>query len=130
MITFVIMWTCLKCRWLLLHWLIRAFHREIWSKSFWQILPVESYTVWVKKKFTPRKIANYFKNHLWTVNYYTSYEECFIPNHLLSFLCGMCSCLDEQEALFARIQHSTWSSILSQNPREWYIKLSEITENL
>ena len=27
-----------------------------------------------------------------------------MPNHLVSFLCGMCSRLDEQEALFARVQ--------------------------
>ena len=29
--------------------------------------------------------------------------------HLASFLCGMCSCLDEQEALFAREQKLTWA---------------------
>ena len=34
-------------------------------------------------------------------------KECFISNHLLSFLFGMCSRLDEQEALFARVQKST-----------------------
>ena len=38
-------------------------------------------------------------------------KECFIPNHLLSFLCDMCSRLDEQEALFARVQKSTCAKV-------------------
>ena len=38
-------------------------------------------------------------------------KECFIPNHSVSFLCGMCSCLDEQEALFARVQKSTCAKV-------------------
>ena len=36
---------------------------------------------------------------------------CFIPNHLVSFLWGMGSCLDEQEALFARVQKSTCAKV-------------------
>ena len=33
-------------------------------------------------------------------------KEHFILNHLISFLCGMCSRLDEQETLFKRVQKS------------------------
>ena len=39
-------------------------------------------------------------------------KECFIPNHLVSVLCGMCSRLDEQEALFARVQKSTCAKVM------------------
>ena len=39
-------------------------------------------------------------------------KECFIPNDLVTFLCGMCSCLDEQEALFARVQQSTCAKVM------------------
>ena len=39
-------------------------------------------------------------------------KECFIPNHLVSLLCDMCSCLDEQEALFARVQKSTCVKVM------------------
>ena len=38
-------------------------------------------------------------------------KECFIPNHLVSFLCGMCSRLDEHEAWFARAQKSTCAKV-------------------
>ena len=33
-------------------------------------------------------------------------KECFVPNHLLSFLCGMWSRLDEHDTL-KRVQTST-----------------------
>ena len=36
----------------------------------------------------------------------------YIPNHLVSFVCGMCSRLDEQEALFARVQKSTCAKVM------------------
>ena len=39
-------------------------------------------------------------------------KERFIPNHLVPFLCGMCSCLDEQEALFARVQKLTCVKVM------------------
>ena len=39
-------------------------------------------------------------------------EECFIPNHLVSFLCGGYSRLDEHEALFARVQKSTCAKVM------------------
>ena len=38
-------------------------------------------------------------------------KPCFIANHLVSFLCGMCSRLDEQETLFARVQKSTCAKV-------------------
>ena len=38
-------------------------------------------------------------------------KECFIPNHLVPFLCGICSRSDEQEALFARVQKSTCAKV-------------------
>ena len=38
-------------------------------------------------------------------------KECFIPNHLVPFLCGMCSRLDEQETLFARVQKSICAKV-------------------
>ena len=38
--------------------------------------------------------------------------ECFIPNLLLSVLCGMCSRLDEQEALFVKAQKSTCAKMM------------------
>ena len=38
-------------------------------------------------------------------------KECFIPNHLVSFLCGMRSRLDEQEAMFARVQKSACAKV-------------------
>ena len=38
-------------------------------------------------------------------------KECFIPNHLVSFVCGMCSRLDKYEALFARVQKSTCAKV-------------------
>ena len=38
-------------------------------------------------------------------------KECFIPNNLVSFLCEMCSRLDEQEALLARVQKLTWAKV-------------------
>ena len=46
------------------------------------------YTVWVKKVYT-----------------------CVIPNHLVSFLCAMCSRFDEQDAFFARVQKSTYAKV-------------------
>ena len=39
-------------------------------------------------------------------------KECFIPNQLVSFLCGMCSRLDEQDALFARVQESDCAEVV------------------
>ena len=39
-------------------------------------------------------------------------KKCFIPNPLVSFLCGMCSRLDEQEALFARVQKSNCAKVM------------------
>ena len=39
-------------------------------------------------------------------------KECFIPNRLVSFVCGMFSRLDEQEALFARVQKSTCAKVM------------------
>ena len=39
-------------------------------------------------------------------------KECLILNHLVSFLCGMCSRLDEQEALFARVQKLTCAKVM------------------
>ena len=36
---------------------------------------------------------------------------CFYLNHMWSFLCGICSRLDEQEALFARVQNSTCAKV-------------------
>ena len=38
-------------------------------------------------------------------------KECFIPNHVVSFLCGVCSRLNEQDALFARVQNSTCAKV-------------------
>ena len=38
-------------------------------------------------------------------------KEYFIPTHLVSFLCGVFSRLDEQEALFARVQKLTCSKV-------------------
>ena len=35
---------------------------------------------------------------------YILLKSVFISNHLVSFLCCMCSRLDEHEALFARVQ--------------------------
>ena len=51
-------------------------------------------------------------------------KECFIPNHSVSFLCGMCSRLDKQEALFAKFDlrqsdaYSTYYLGIS-GVREW-----------
>ena len=39
-------------------------------------------------------------------------KEWFVPNHSVLFLCGMCSRLDEQEALFARVQKSTCAKVM------------------
>ena len=39
-------------------------------------------------------------------------KECFIPNHSISFLCGMCSRFDEQEALFAIVQKLTCAKVM------------------
>ena len=39
-------------------------------------------------------------------------KECFIQNHLVSFVCGMCTRLDEQEALIARVQKSTCDKVM------------------
>ena len=39
-------------------------------------------------------------------------KERFIPNQLVSFVCGICSRLDEQEALFARVQKSTCAKVM------------------
>ena len=39
-------------------------------------------------------------------------KESFIPNHLVSCLCDMCSRLDEQVALFARVHKSTWTKVM------------------
>ena len=38
-------------------------------------------------------------------------KECFVPNHLVPLLWGMCSRLDEHEALFARVQKSTCAKV-------------------
>ena len=39
-------------------------------------------------------------------------KECFIPNHLVSLLCGMCSRLDKNEAMFARVQKSNCAKVM------------------
>ena len=39
-------------------------------------------------------------------------KECFILNRLVPFLSGMCSRLDEQEVLFARVQKSNCAKVL------------------
>ena len=39
-------------------------------------------------------------------------KECFIPNRLVPFLCGMWSRLDKQVALFARVQKSTCAKVM------------------
>ena len=39
-------------------------------------------------------------------------KDCFIQNHLVPFLCGMCSRLDEQVALLARVQKSTCAKVM------------------
>ena len=39
-------------------------------------------------------------------------KECFVPNHLVLFLCGICSRLNEQEALFARLQKLTCAKVM------------------
>ena len=39
-------------------------------------------------------------------------KECFIPNRLVPFLCGMCSRLNEQVTLFARVQKSTCAKVM------------------
>ena len=39
-------------------------------------------------------------------------KECLIPNYVVSFLCGMCSRLDKQEALFTREQKSTCAKVM------------------
>ena len=39
-------------------------------------------------------------------------KECFIPNRLVSLLCGMCSRLDEQEALFVKVQKLTCAKVM------------------
>ena len=53
------------------------------------------YTVWVQKKFTPRKLLIIFLNHLWSVKYYTSYEIVFYPESFSIILCGtnICACV-------------------------------------
>ena len=37
-------------------------------------------------------------------------KECFIQNHLVSFVCGMCSRLGEQETLFNKVQQKICAS--------------------
>ena len=39
-------------------------------------------------------------------------KECFIPNNLVPFLCGICSHMDEQETLFKRVQKSTCAKVM------------------
>ena len=38
-------------------------------------------------------------------------KEYFIPNHLVSFCCGMCTRSYEQEALFLRVLKSTCAKV-------------------
>ena len=91
--------------------------QKLWSWCIfvlnWQInLSTGMYTVWVKKKFTPRTLLIVLK--IIYEQYIIIYrmKECFIPNRLVSFLCGMCSCMNEQEALFARVQKSTCAKVM------------------
>ena len=53
-------------------------------------------------------------------------KECFFPNHLVPFLCGMCSRLDEQEALIARVQKSTLRQ--SDAYIMYYVRISGVRE--
>ena len=53
-------------------------------------------------------------------------KECFIPNHLVPFFCGMCSRLDEQVALFARVQKSTCAKAM---PTVFIGPYSEVVSN-
>ena len=70
---------------------------------------VHVYTVWVKKKFTPRKMLIILKfiYEKWIIIHLL--KECFIPNHLVPFVCGICSRSDEQEALLYQM---IWSKTL------------------
>ena len=68
------------------------------------------YTMWVKQVYT-YKIANCFKNHLWTVNYYTSYERVFYSKSFSIIFVWYVLMLNEQEALFARVQKSTCAKV-------------------
>ena len=68
-------------------------------------------TVWVKKKFVPWKLLIILKIIYEQYIIIHLKKECFIPNQLVSYFCGMCSRLDEQEALFARVQKSICAKV-------------------
>ena len=53
----------------------------------------------------------FYKSSINSKVLYILMKECFIPNDLVSFLCGMCSRLDDQDALFARVQESTCAKV-------------------
>ena len=65
-----------------------------------------------QKKFTPRKLLIIFEIIYEQYIIIHLMNECFITNHLVPFLCGMCSRWDEQEALFARMQKSTCAKVM------------------
>ena len=85
------------------------------------------YTVWVKKKFTPRKLLIIFKMvyEQWIIIHLI--KECVIPNHLVSLLCGMCSRLDERKALFDRMRKSTCAKVMPK-VAEWENELNVSNE--
>ena len=65
-----------------------------------------------QQKFTPRNLLIILKIIYEQYIIIHLMKECFIPNHVISFLYGMCSRLDEQEALFAREQKSTRTKVM------------------
>ena len=70
-------------------------------------------SMWVKKKFTLRKLTFIIKVSYERKVIIHVLKECYNPNRLVSFLYGTCSCLDEQEALFARVEKkSTCTKVL------------------
>ena len=66
--------------------------------------------------------------------FYILWKKVLIPNHLVSFLWGMCSRLDEQEALFTRVQKSTCAKVMPiamhvmLGLAEWEIELNVSNE--
>ena len=52
-------------------------------------------------------------------------KERFIPNHLVSFLCGMCLRLDEQVAFFARVQEWACAKMIPTVCDVFWIKVRE-----
>ena len=64
-------------------------------------------TVWVLKKCTPKKLQIIKKKSSTNIKLFTSYGRVFYTKSFgCYFLCGVCSRLDEQEALFAKVQKS------------------------